>query len=153
MNRFMIRNYELTYLVSPDFSEVELKNFCDKIDSLILEEAGILENQSNPIKWKLAYPIKKRLEAFLITTTFKVNAENLEKIEKKLKAEKEILRYIIITRKPQKLVKEKIILKRYKKISKPEKEITLAREYKTEKIPLKAELKEIDKKIEEILKE
>lgn len=132
-----MRNYELTYLISPDFSEEELKNLENKIASFIQEEVGVL-NQAAPFSKKRLYsPIKKKTLAFLSTLSFNFAQEKLAILEKKLKSEGQILRYLILA-KP--VVKEAAFpVKKLPKIKKP-----------AEK---KVELKEIEKKLEEILGE
>jgi small subunit ribosomal protein S6 len=130
--------YELTYLISPEVSEEELKSLNEKINSLIQKGAGALNEIKPPIKKKLAYPIKKQNEAFLIELSFYLEPEKLGSLEKELKAEKKILRYLILAKPKLKIIK---LRKRPKKvIPKPLKE-------------KKVELKEIEKKLEEILKE
>ena len=131
--------YELTYLISPEFSEEELKSLNEKINSLIQKGTGVLNEVKLPIKKKLAYPIKKQREAFLINLSFYFQAEKLGSLEKELKSEKKILRYLI-------LAKPKIKIAKVRK--RPTKVIS--------KIPVKEKkvgLKEIEKKLEEILGE
>ena len=131
--------YELTYLISPEFSEEELKSLNEKINSLIQKEKGVLNEAKMPMKKKLAYPIKKQREAFLINLSFYFQAEKLGSLEKELKSEKKILRYLI-------LAKPKIKIAKVRK--RPTKVIS--------KIPVKEKkvgLKEIEKKLEEILGE
>lgn len=165
-----MKNYELTYLISPDLSEEELKIFSGKINNFIQEETGILEKTTEPSKKKLGYPIKKKEEAFLVALNFSFqptadqpkagSAEKLGRLEKKLKSENQILRYIILTKKtPEKTLR----LKRQPQAGPPRTETSLGLASKealqppkvAPKItePKKVELKEIDKKIEEILGE
>ncbi len=139
------KGYELNLLLSPHFSEKELGDYIDQICLFIGEKAAI-ETKKEPKKIKLAYPVKKEKEAFLFEVFFKTEPEKLKEIEKKIKEEENVLRFIIISKsefefKPKIPViqKEKILTKRREKISPPKKE--------------KVELKEIDKKIEEILQE
>ena len=131
--------YELTYLISPELSESELKSLNEKINSLIQKEKGVLNEAKMPMKKKLAYPIKKQREAFLINLSFYFQAEKLGSLEKELKSEKKILRYLILARPKSKIAK---VRKRPAKV--------------IPKIPAKekkVELKEIEKKLEEILRE
>lgn len=129
--------YELTYLISPDLSEKELKAVQEKINSFILEEEGVLIETNSVVKKSLAYPIKKKSSAFLAIVSFKLNPEKLINLEKKLKLEKAILRYILLAKKLPKEIP--VVLKKPEKIiPKPEP---------------KVELKEIEKKLEEILGE
>jgi len=148
-----MKNYELTCLISPDLSEEELKSFREKINSFIQEEGGTLTEINSPIKKRLAGPIKHRNQAYLTTLNFQLEPEKLanldynppttqkrlENIEKKLKSENQILRYLILI-KPR----PKEILVRGKKLPTP----------KPRKIlKPKVELREIEKKLEEILGE
>jgi len=131
--------YELTYLISPELPEEELKSLQERINSLIQKEKGVLSGVKIPIKKKLAYPIKKQREAFLTDLSFYLEPDKLGSLEKELKSEKKILRYLILARPKSKIVK---VRKRPTKV--------------IPKIPAKekkVELKEIEKKLEEILRE
>ena len=134
-----MKNYELTCLISPNLSETELKSFQEKIIVLLQKEQGILveQNQNKILKKNLAYPIKKMVQAYLINFNFKINPGGLENLKKALKTEPELIRHIILVKKFTKIIKmsEKPV-RVPKKISQP-----------------KVELKEIEKKLEEILGE
>jgi len=145
----MFKKYELTYLISPETKEGELNAFCEKISGFILQEQGIIDHQFNPVLKKLAYPIKKKTEAFLATINFQIEPQKIEEVEKKLKTENQILRHIIIIKIPVKKIKERAR-------QKPKETETPSFKKEEGHFPkkreaTKAELKEIDKKIEEIL--
>ena len=157
-----MKYYELTCLISPDFSSEEIKAFSQKISDFILKEEGTLGKITESFRKKLAYPIKKRKEAFLITINFNFlptadqpqirNFEKLKNLEKKLKSEEQILRYIILTKEkpreiPKRIIPSKKIIKREEEEEETAKETIKPTRHK------KVELKEIDKKIEEILNE
>ena len=132
-----MKNYELTYLISTDASGEELKNLPEKIKSFIQEEEGAIKKTTEPSKTKLGYPIKEKEQGFLTVLNFSLNPEKIANLEKKLKAESQILRYMILNKDlPEKILRPKR--------TRPE--------LKTKESE-KVELKEIDKKIEEILKE
>lgn len=138
-----MRYYELTCLISPNLSESELKSLQEKIVDFLQDEQGILvsENPIKPIKKKLAYPIKKMNQAYLLSFDFQLNPEKLENLKRKIMAEEKILRHLILTKKMPKL--EAKLIKIPKKPAKV---------YKKSFQP-KVELKEIEKKLEEILGE
>jgi len=142
-----MKSYELTYLISAELTEEEARAFQNKIASLIKEEGGILDEIRTPFRRKLAYPIKKQIQAYLAFLNFKINPEGLINLEKKLKSENQIIRYLILIKKPVKAKKERVrgITARLEPIPFAEKKFT-----EKEK---KVELKEIEKKLEEILKE
>lgn len=132
-----MKNYELTYLISTDASGEELKNLPEKIKSFIQEEEGAIKKTTEPSKTKLGYPIKEKGQGFLTVLNFSLSPEKIANLEKKLKAENQILRYMILNKDlPEKILRSKR--------TRPE--------LKTKESE-KVELKEIDKKIEEILKE
>jgi ribosomal protein S6 len=126
-----MKNYELTYLISPNLSEKEVLIFQEKIISLIQEGGGTLDEVKTPVRKKGIY---------LATLNFHLDSGKLGNLEKKLKADGQVLRYIILTKKLPKKVPEK----------KPE--ITI-KPKKIVKPKAKVELKEIEKKLEEILDE
>jgi len=145
-----MKNYELTYLIPSDFSEEDLKNMSAKINSFIQEETGTLEKITKPFKKKLGYPIKKKEDSFLVSLNFSLDPDKLKSLGKKLKAENQILRYMILIKTPEKITAKKrlrkkpMISQRITEANKP-----LSRQSKA----VKVELKEVDKKIEEMLKE
>lgn len=133
-----MQRYELTYLISDEIPEEEMKSLQNKVTSLIQEEEGILGKENVFLRRKLAYPIKGRIQAYLTVSDFQLNPEKLADFEKKLKEIAQILRYLILIKKSPRFVK--IASSR---IRKP-KEVTAKK---------KVELKEIEQKLEEILKE
>jgi small subunit ribosomal protein S6 len=125
-----MKTYQLTYLVSGKISRKELEKLEEKVNSEIEKEGGVLVGKDLSIERKTAYPIKKEEEVFLVSLDFNFSPEKIKDLEKKLKEENKILRYLI-------LVKEKK--------EKPAEKETLKKK--------KVELKEIEKKLKEILEE
>lgn len=130
-----MRYYDLSYLISPDLSEKEAQQFNEKIIDFILKEGGILDTTQSLKKINLAYPIKKKKEAYFATLTFFLSPQKAPLLSQELEKEEKILRFLIFKKKsPQKIKKAQV--------SKP-------------KPPLKEKVKleELEKKLEEILKE
>ncbi len=112
-----MRKYQLTFLLPPNLKEEEIKKIQEGLNFLIKKEGGVLENSEIIGRKKLAYKIKKEEEAIFCNLEFCLLAEKLEELEKKLKSEKEILRYLILSKgekreikmpKPKKIKKEKV---------------------------------------------
>lgn len=140
-----MKNYELTYLISSDYSETDVATVIAKITNLVREKEGSVKKTSEPSKIKLAYLIEKKAEAYLISTYFSLAPEKISELETFLKEQNELLRYIIVVKRER---KEKTVKKRVKPqtvepVTPPVKEVT-----EEEK---KVELKAIDDKIDEIL--
>ncbi len=137
-----MKYYELACLISPNLSDDELSSFSEKINSLAQEQGAVLDKILPEKKIILGYPIKKNTSAFLKILIFKLNPEKLVDLEKKLKDNQEILRYTILNiKEPLKQIPFK------RQVKKPE---ALEIEDKPKK---KVELKDIDKKLKEILEE
>lgn len=140
-----MKHYELTYLIPSDLSEEEARDFQNKIASLIQEEGGVLDEANLILKKTLAYPIKEKEQAYLITSNFHLLPEKLENLEKKLKSEGQILRYLILNKK---------IIKKVPRIRKAiVKPGPAFGEKAVREKPAKVELKDIGKKLDEILEE
>jgi len=129
-----MKYYELTYLISLELSNEEINSIQEKIKTLIQNGGGVL-SEVNPT-------IKKGMLAYLATLNFQLSPEKLESLEKKLRPEGQILRYIILARRALRPSgpEAKKVSPRLPKVIKP-------------KSKPKVELKEIEKKLEEILGE
>lgn len=159
--------YQLTYLISPDFSENEIKMLQEKVNSTITEKQGVLDKIKIFGKKELGSPIKKFSQAHLIKSNFFLDSQKLEDFKKKLKEENKILRFSILKEKMKKPLKIKrglipaIIKEKPGYIAAPAGNVVSAADEqnvaKRKKISVskqtKVELKEIDKKLEEILGE
>jgi ribosomal protein S6 len=128
-------NYELAYLVSPDLSMSDSFEIQEKLKNIITKSEGSIIKSIEPTRKLLAYPIRNKGEAFLGDLIFTVATDKLKDIKKELDSERNILRHLLLS----------------KKISKEPKRISARR--KSAKIQPKVELKEIEKKLEEILGE
>lgn len=133
----MIKKYELACLVSPISDEKSVLEMQSSIANKIEEEKGrVIAQRSDVAKRSFGYEIKGYTDGYLVSFIFEVEPKSLVNIEKKLKEKKEILRYLLAFKKDIKFDKREIPTFR------PE-----------QKPKQKVELKEIDKKIEEILNE
>lgn len=89
------KNYEIAYLISPAASENEVFGIAGKISGAVQEAHGIIKKIEEPKKIKLAYFIKKHLEAYFGWTIFAMHPDNLAVFEKKMKGEKGIMRFLL----------------------------------------------------------
>lgn len=169
-----MNQYEITYLTKEDLKEKPLADAIKSLDGKIISALSLGQKQ-------LAYPIKKEKEAYFTTVIFEIEGEKNQELNRKLALKEDVLRYLItsakITKAPEKLEKPaKAPLKKVspeKPIEEPPKEEKMPK--KLPKIPkpakpavpaLKKEkvvepaieseeerLKELDKKLDELLKE
>lgn len=117
-----------------------------KIRGLIGELDGDIKKEVLSEKKKLAYPIKKQLYGYYVSVEFGLEKEKTAELEQQLKLDNNILRFLLVTQK-------EISARRLKtKIAKPKK-IAPAEISKTEPKVEKVQIEELDKKLEELLKE
>ncbi|MFH1036987.1 MAG: 30S ribosomal protein S6 [Patescibacteria group bacterium] len=140
--------YELTYLMPQTVSEDELKALQEKIHSFITEKQGTLERIEDVVKTNLGFPIGGQRNVFSATLSFHSEPEELMDLGNKIKSEKQVLRHMIVIKKPLKIVE---IRRRVPHILMNETKTETTQKI-TEK-PKKVEIKEIEKKLEEILGE
>lgn len=134
-----MKYYELTYLITPDLSEEEARAFQSKVNSFIADE-GMLEEGNVILRKKLAYPIEKKNESYMAVATFNANPEKISSLEKKLKEEKSIMRYLLVIKEKQQALRVRPHMARTRIESK-------------ESSAKKVEMEEIEKKLDEILNE
>lgn len=150
-----MKYYEVTCLVNPDIGESEVKNVSQKLGEYISSSKGeILHRTENLSRIKLARPIKNKDWAFLVSLNFNLEPSELEEINQKIKKEENILRHIIVTdpykgNREQKIISRTSAFRRTSARTLSEKDQIIERRQKD--APQKAELKELDQKIEEML--
>ncbi len=90
------KNYELAYLLPPSIAEGEVLTHAGKITTLIEGAGGMIRHAEEPRKRKLAYPVKKEVNAYFGWTTFAISPENLAALKKKIVSEEKILRHLLV---------------------------------------------------------
>jgi ribosomal protein S6 len=125
--------YELTYLLPPSLEEKEVEDIKNEVNALIEKNGGKIEKEAPPTKRVLAYPIEKESSAYLLSVDFYSQGSKITPLQEKIKKNSKILRHIIFKKSP---LKKEIFAPLKKPVP-----------------PKKVELKEIDKKLEEIFKD
>ncbi len=139
-----MKKYELTYLVSPELNDDEIVSIQEEINSIIEKDGEILNKGFGPIKKELASEIEGKRRAFLISVLFNADPEKINVLEKHLKETKDVIRHIFLAKRK----KERERKKRSESPAPATEDVAT----KDEEIPAKkVDIKEIDKKIEEIL--
>ena len=126
------REYEMSYLLTPEISEDKTDAEITELKKIITENGGDTI-QAEPLeKKRLVYPVKKQNQAYFGVVYFKIGAEGLDKIKKTLALYKKILRYLILN-----------------KIIKPKTEIAVVIRQSAE---TPAPVQSFDKRLEDLLK-
>ena len=89
-----MREYELTYLVSDDVPEAELKKVTDKIAGFISGDGGKITKEESWGRRKLAYPIGKQTFATYITVWFETEADKIAPLDHELRVYPQVIRHL-----------------------------------------------------------
>ncbi|MFH0988247.1 MAG: 30S ribosomal protein S6 [Parcubacteria group bacterium] len=174
----MSEHYELLYVVSIKYVEADLLSVIEKVAGFAKNAGGTITLSNVIGKQKLAYPIKHITQGTYVVVEFDMETEGVKKLDDdlRLKLNNEILRHIIVKKRVKTLAeieKEKKIQERLRK----EKEQELSDMEKQDKLGVKrlaqqagsspateiktdakddkgkASLEDLDKKLDELLKE
>jgi len=104
-----MRNYELMILLDPNLQEEEISALLKEVQQTIANNQGKIIKVNQWGKRTLAYDIKNFREAFYVIIDFELEPENIANIEKSIKFEEKIIRYLLV------LGQEKVLSKKEQK--------------------------------------
>jgi small subunit ribosomal protein S6 len=91
-----MRDYELVAIISPEVDEEGLSKIVDKVTQSIDSRGGVVEEVKKWGRRKLAYPIRKFMEADYVLTRFKLTPKSVKELEGEISASADILRYLVV---------------------------------------------------------
>lgn len=91
-----MNNYLLTLVLRPDLEEKECKELLDSLTKKIIGEEGKIQKQDLWGMRDLAYPIKKQTKGFFVHYELETDPKIAKTIDKNLKVEENILRYLLV---------------------------------------------------------
>jgi small subunit ribosomal protein S6 len=89
-------NYELVALVNPEVDEEALSKIADKVAQSINSRGGAVEETKDWGRRKLAYPVKRFMEAHYVLTRFSLMPQSVKEIKKDITAAGDILRCLVV---------------------------------------------------------
>ena len=91
-----MRDYELVAIISPEVDEEGMSKIVDKVTQSINSRGGAVEEIKKWGRRKLAYPMKKFMEADYILARFKLMPKSVKELEGEVSAWGDILRYLVV---------------------------------------------------------
>lgn len=91
-----LRDYETTFIITPELTEEEYKEIITWFNGLLQKEEGSIENQEIWGMRKLAYPIERKTSGYYVYTQYKVKASAIAEIERRLDIDTRIIRYLTV---------------------------------------------------------
>jgi small subunit ribosomal protein S6 len=93
-----MREYELYLVLDADAEEEAVAAIVERVTQLITAAPGEVVNLEPRGKRRLAYPINKTQEGQDMIMTFQTPPEALPEIERILKLDEQVLRYLLVRR-------------------------------------------------------
>lgn len=91
-----MRDYELVAIISPEADEEGVSKILDKVSQSINSRGGAVEEIEKWGRRRLAYPIRKFMEANYVLTRFKLMPKSVKELEAEISDSGDILRYLVI---------------------------------------------------------
>jgi small subunit ribosomal protein S6 len=91
-----MRDYELVAIISPEVDEEGLSKIVDKVTQSIDSRGGVVEEVKKWGRRKLAYPIRKFMEADYVLARFKLTPKSVKELEGEISASADVLRYLVV---------------------------------------------------------
>lgn len=148
-------NYELLFIVHPDL-ESSIDKTLDKVRSYIEKRDGKIIYEENWGKRKLAYEINKTDVGIYILWYFNAPKNKVANIEKDLRINEEVMRFMLLVAVEKKEAKPKTKKEETKSVETPKAKAPVAEKKKTVKETKETEkqrMKLVDEKLEALLSE
>lgn len=155
------KKYELVCIIPPQLEGSDLQNTKKEIENIVQKNQGSIDFKEEK-KHNLAYPINKQGQGIYIISQISISPEKVNDLSKELKLNKQVLRHLInqlpvikprIEKPKKKPVTKPAVIKKDIKKSKPTIKAPALDKSVTSKPEGKTKLEEIDKKLDEIIKE
>ena len=91
-----MHDYELVAMINPEADEDEVSKIVDRVTQSIGNRGGAVEDVKNWGKRRLAYPVKKSMEANYVLARFKLMPRSVREVESEIGASADILRYLVV---------------------------------------------------------
>jgi small subunit ribosomal protein S6 len=91
-----MHDYELVAIISPEADEDEVAKIVDKMSQSINSRGGAVEEVKNWGKRRLAYPVRKFMEADYVLARFKLMPKSVKDLENEIGTLGDVLRYLVV---------------------------------------------------------
>jgi len=91
-----LRDYEVVYIIRPDLDEQRRKEKIERINQLIQERGGQVQNVDEWGTRIMAYEIDDFREGYYVLVNFTLPPSEVSSLEERLRVDDELLRYQIV---------------------------------------------------------
>ena len=89
-----MNNYETVFILTPDLSDVQMKEAVDKFADMITTEGGEIVNREEWGMRKLAYPIQKKSTGYYVLLEFKADPSFINTLEVNYRRDDRVIRFL-----------------------------------------------------------
>ena len=89
-----MNNYETVFILTPDFSEAQVKEAVAKFVGILKGESAEIVNEENWGLKKLAYTIQKKTTGYYQLVEFKAQPETIAVLETQFRRDENVLRFL-----------------------------------------------------------
>jgi len=93
-----MRDYELVFIVTPEFDEAATADVVDKVRSWITESGGSIESTEEWGRKKLTYLVQNHKEGQYYLFNIKIEPTAVATLERNFRLQEAVLRFLIINR-------------------------------------------------------
>lgn len=90
------RQYELVYVVSPDVTEDGVAELHSRIEEIVTQLSGSIENTDNWGRRRLAYEINRHREGIYVLQLINGPGEMVAELDRRLRVMDQLLRHLIV---------------------------------------------------------
>jgi len=90
-----VRDYELVMVVDPEVGDEGLPGTVERVHGFIQERGGEIKNVDQWGRRRLAYPIRRRQEAYYVITHFSLEPQAIRALEGSLDLAEDVLRHLV----------------------------------------------------------
>lgn len=91
-----MRTYEVVYILRPDLDEAQRREKMKKVEELIAQEGGQVQNTEEWGQRILAYEIEHFREGYYVLVTFTLPADRVQNFQDRLGMDDAFLRYQVV---------------------------------------------------------
>jgi len=91
-----MRDYELVLIISPQVEDDQVPQVVERVGRFISERGGNLGEVNTWGRRKLAYPIKRQMEANYVVLQAKLEPSLVAELESQLRLSEDFLRHLIV---------------------------------------------------------
>lgn len=96
-----MQGYEIVTIVDPQIADEDVTKTSEKINEFITSRGGDVARVQRWGRRRLAYPIKRQMEAHYLLTTYELEPEHASELEADLVLAQEVLKHMVVKLDPE----------------------------------------------------